>query len=155
MGAALEHDLAAPLLDRRDRADQPGRSAWLPLILVMVAGTAYGLFLVVPYYVNDLDRFALSELAYGAAPDASEIWPYANGGLLSLVWVLGVMLTVGLAPFITLGAPMWAAVIMWRDRRALPVRESSALAMSVLLGVVLIAELASPFHAAIIEWWLE
>ncbi len=125
--ASLEHDSAFTAPGVGEQADRPGRTAWLPLILVMVAGTAYGLFLVVPYYVNDLDRFPAIGTGLRGKPDASELWPYANGGLLSFIWVVGVMFTVGLAPFITLGAPMWAAVVMWRDRRALRVRESSAL----------------------------
>jgi hypothetical protein len=54
-----------------------------------------------------------------------------------------------------LGATLWAAAVMWRDRRALQVREWVALVMAVGIGAALISELASPFHGALIEWWLD
>ncbi len=61
---------------------------WLPLILVLVCGAAYGLFFVVPYYVNDLDQFPLQEVA-GGAHDPSALWPYRDGGVESAIWGYG------------------------------------------------------------------
>jgi hypothetical protein len=139
---------------RQDAARRSRPIAWLPLILVFVVGATYGLFLVLPYYVNDLDQLPLDEVASGAH-DPKDLWPYRDGGALSVIWTFGALFAFMLGPFILLAAPLWAAVLMWRDRRTLRVREWCALAMATLCGVALIAELASPFHDALVNWWLD
>ena len=139
---------------QQDTAHRSRLIPWLPLILVLVSGATYGLFLVVPYYVNDLDHFPLKEVASGAH-DPKDLWPYQDGGPLSVIWGLGALFTFMVGPFILLAAPLWAAVLIWRDRRTLRGRERCALTMAILGGVALITELALPFHGALINWWLD
>jgi hypothetical protein len=151
---SLGHDTrsSAPTRAREPRGGRP--AAWVPLNLIAVSGAAYGLFLLLPYYVNDLDRFALDEVASGAH-DATELWPYQDGGLSSVVWAYGSAFAVMVAPFLTLGSTLWAATVMWRDRRVLEARAWGALVGAVVIGTALIAYLGSPLHGALIEWWLD
>ena len=120
---------------------------------MLVCGAAYGLFFVVPYYVNDLDQFPLREVA-GGAHDPSELWPYRDGGVQSAIWDYGSFFTLILGGFIAFGAPLWAAVVMWRDRHALKVREWCSLGLAVLCGAALLTWLDS-FGASLISWWLD
>ena len=154
MSSQQAQSTAPAVQARQDAAPRSRPIAWLPLILVLVVGATYGLFLVLPYYVNDLDQFPLEEVASGAH-DPKDLWPYRGRGRLSVIWAFGALFTVMLGPFILLAAPLWAALLMWRDRRALRVREWCALAMAILCGVALITELASPFHDALVNWWLD
>ena len=154
MSSQLVQSSALTARARQDAARRSRPVVWLPLFLVLVSGATYGLFLVVPYYVNDLGQFPLEEVASGAH-DPKDLWPYQDGGALSVIWDFGSLFTVMLGPFLVLAAPLWAALLMWRDRRALRVREWCALAMAILCSLALITELASPFHDALIHWWLD
>lgn len=128
------------------------RRAWLPVILVLVCGAAYGLFFVVPYYVNDLDQFPLQEVA-GGAHDPSALWPYRDGGMQSAIWGYGALFMYVFGP-IAFGAPLWAAYVMLRDRQVLKVHERCALGLAVLCGAALLTWRVS-FGAALISWWLD
>ena len=153
--SSLGHGSAPAVLERSGPARRPpGRMAWLPLILVLVCGAAYGLFYVVPYYVNDLDQLPLSEVASGAH-DPKDLWPYQGGGVLSVIWGFGALFTFMIQPLGLLSATLWAAFVMWHERRTLRLRDWCALAMATLCGVALITELGSPFHSALIDWWLD
>ena len=154
MRPSLTHDTPPPVRMSTDEQSRWRPVAWMPLILLVVSGAAYGLFLVLPYYVNDLDRLPLEEVASGPH-DATELWPYRGGGVLSVIWSLGSVFAVMVAPLLTLGAPLWAATVMWRDRRTLHTREWVALVMAVVIGAALIAELATPFHGALVDWWFD
>ncbi len=129
-------------------------AAWLPLILALACATAYGLFFVVPYYVNDLDQLPLEEVASGAH-DPKDLWPYEAGGVLGAFWAYGALFMFMFGLFIAFGATLWAAIVLWRDRRVLRVREGCALAMALLCGVALLAGLASPFGTSLIAWFLD
>ena len=84
-------DQSAPTVRaRRDEARRSQRRAWFPLILVLLCTTAYGLFFVLPYYVNDLDQFPLEEVASGAH-DPKDLWPYEAGGVLGAIWAYGAL----------------------------------------------------------------
>jgi hypothetical protein len=80
VASPLDQSVAPTVSARRDVARRSRRLAWLPLILVLACATAYGLFFVVPYYVNDLDQFPLEDVA-GGAHDPSALWPYRDGGV--------------------------------------------------------------------------
>jgi len=154
--------VSSPLDERsapiaRVRRGAARRSWWvagLPLVLVLMTGAAYGFFFVVPYYVNDLDRFSLNEVASGAH-DPKDLWPYQDGGVRSVIWGFGGLFTFMLGPFVAYVAPLWAAFVMWRDRRVLRVREWCALVITVVCGATLLMWLDSPFGSALMGWWLD
>ncbi len=128
--------------------------AWLPLILVLGCATAYGLFFVLPYYLNDLDQLPLKEVASGAH-DPKNLWPYEAGGVLGAMWVFGALFMFMFGLCIACGATRWAAIVLRRDRRVLLVREQGALAMALLCGVALLAGLGSPFGTSLFAWFLD
>lgn len=52
-------------------------------------------------------------------------------------------------------ATLWAAIVLWSDRRVLRVRERGALAMALLCGVALLAGLGSLLGTSLIAWFLD
>lgn len=128
-------------------------AAWPPLALAVVCAAAYAIFFVMPYYVNDLDRYPLAEVA-GGMHDPKDLWP-RNGSGLAFVFTFGGLLTLALAPFGTVIAVGWAAINVALGR---PSRDGLTVAISALaaaIGIVTLVWLASPFASALFRWWLD
>ena len=122
-------------------------------MLAVVCASAYAVFFVLPYYVNDLDRFPLTEVA-GGYHDPKDLWPRNEPGL-GFVFTFGGLLTLALAPFGAVFAVGWAALNVVRGRMA---RDGLTIAMSVLaatIGIVTLVWLVSPFASALFSWWLD
>ena len=66
-------------------------SPWLALALAVTVPASYAVSMLLPYYVNDLDRFPLDEMPWGV--DAAELWPHdtAWGGAVELATVYAVL----------------------------------------------------------------
>lgn len=121
-------------------------------MLALGCATAYGLFLVLPYYLNNLDAFPLEDVAAGFH-DPKELWPL-NNTLGGVVFGFGGSLTVLFGPAVTLGALSWALVGAWRNRAAgWRICGMSFGAVVIALGTLV--WLVSPFSAALIKWWLD
>jgi hypothetical protein len=129
------------------------RRAWLPLALLLLCAAGYGWFIVVPYYVNNLDEVPLAELA-GGLHDPMELWPRTTAAG-ELVWGLGSLVTLAFGWFLTTGAAAWAAAMMWRDRHVLGSRGWVALGAAVTGAAALLAGLTSPFGEALLSWWMD
>ena len=129
-------------------------AAWPALALAVMCAAAWAIFFVLPYYVNDLDRFSLTEVASGLH-DPQDLWPYADGDLLSSTFALGAMFTLAAAPLAGAASVIWACLNLWRDR-AEPVRRDriAASLLAVAFGTAAIAWLATPLGSALITWWL-
>ena len=154
MQASLDQGSAPAPVVRRERARRARRDAWLPLTVALLCGAAYGLFFAVPYFVNDLDQVALTDLA-SEGHDPTDLWPYRGGGALAIIWAVGGRLTFAAGPFVAFGAAAWAMAVMWRDRRVLSVRGWLALGMAVTFGVAFWVGLGSPVGEALIAWYLD
>lgn len=128
------------------------RSGWPPLLLAMACAGAYAVFFALPYYVNELDRFPLEEVAMGYH-DPKDLWPHAQGGWAS--FRLAGMATFFLGPALALATLAWAVVrtrqgIMAGDlRRTAPALVAAAVALGTL------AWLFSPFGRALMSWFLD
>jgi hypothetical protein len=121
-------------------------------VLALGCATAYGVFLVLPYYVNDLDAFPLEDVA-GGYHDPKDLWPL-NNTLGGVVFGFGGVMTVLFGPAVTLGALSWALVGLGRNRAAgWRFRGVSLVAVVVALGTL--AWLVSPFGAALMTWRLD
>ena len=138
------------------RATQPPterRGARIPLVLALACAASYAVFLVLPYYLNDLDRFPLAEVA-GGMHDPKDLWPFdqgVGGGLL----MIGGYFSLIISPIVAVAAAAWAALDTWygwdeRDARR------------VVLGVLTIgvagatfAWLVSPLGQALVAWFLD
>ena len=129
------------------------RRVWLPLTLVLVCAAAYGWFIVLPYYANNLDEVPLEELA-GGLHDPKDLWPRTTSAG-ELVWGLGSLLTRAFGWAVTLGSAAWAAAMMWRDRHVLRPRGWIALCAAVIGAAALYAGLTSPFGEALLAWWMD
>lgn len=129
-------------------------AAWPALVLAVVCASAYAVFFVLPYYVNDLDRFPLTEVAAGYH-DPKDLWPRNGAGLAAFAFTFGGLLTLLLAPFGAVFAVGWAAVNVVRGRMA---RDGLTIAVSVLaatIGIITLVWLLSPFASALFSWWLD
>jgi hypothetical protein len=125
---------------------------WNQLVLALCCATAYGVFLVLPYYVNNLDAFPLEDVAAGYH-DPKDLWPL-NNTLGGIVFGVGGLMTVLFGPAVTLGALSWALVGLWRTRAAdWRFRVMPLVAVAVALGTLV--WLVSPFGAALTKWWLD
>lgn len=121
-------------------------------MLALGCATAYGVFLVLPYYVNNLDAFPLEDVAAGYH-DPKELWPI-NNTLGGVVFGFGGLVTVLFGPAVTLGALSWALVEIWRNRAAgWRIWGMSLIAAVIALGTLVL--LVSPFGAALTKWRLD
>ncbi len=137
--------MGAPPAPRRDRSGQ-----WLAVPVAAVLAVA--VFLVLPYYVNGLHRFPLDEVA-GGGYDRYGLWPYADGGVLAVVWAWGSLIAVVLGPVSAWIATMAAlAELVWP--RNIPRRVGRAL-VTLALGVAVLAWFASPMGSALLAWWID
>lgn len=128
------------------------RRGWRQLLLALGCAAAYGVFLVLPYYVNNLDSFPLEDVA-GGYHDPKDLWPL-DTALGGIVFGVGGLMAVLFGPYVTLGALSWALVGLWRDRAAdWRFRGTSLVAVVVAVGTLI--WLVLPFGAALVKWRLD
>ncbi len=132
------------------RAAKPAR----PLVLAIACAAALGIFLVLPYVVNDLARLPLAEVASGQH-DPKDLWPYIDSGAAGSAFGLGALLTLALAPVGSAIAAGWAAVNLWRERVSRSPRRIAVSMLALAFGVATIAWLASPMGSALLVWWAD
>lgn len=128
--------LAATPTTRRSRA-------WIPLVLAIGSAAAYAVFFALPFYVNDLDRYPLAEVAYGM-PDPMTQWPHADGGIVCMIFGLGSLATLGVAPFVAAFAIGRATYDLWRERAERDVTRIVTSLLAVAFGAGAFAWLGSP-----------
>ena len=128
------------------------RSGWPPLLAALTCAAAYALFFVLPYYVNDLDRFPLEEVAMGYH-DPKDLWPHAQGGWAS--FRLAGMTTFLLGPAVALATLAWAAVRTRQGIVAGDLRRTAPALLAAALAVGTIGWLFSPFGRALMAWFLD
>ncbi|RYU11181.1 hypothetical protein [Nocardioides iriomotensis] len=126
---------------------------WLALAAGVLPLIGFVVFLLVPYYVNDLDRLPLSEVASGLH-DPKDLWPRNEPGLARF-FDLGGMLTVMFGAVIAaLGvfASLHGLVAEWRTsgaaRKTLWIVGATSAAAMLGLGL-------SPVGGALYAWWLD
>jgi hypothetical protein len=110
---------------------------------------------LVPYYVNDLDRLPLDELSSGAY-DPKDLWPYAGGSsfVKSLRGPL-LLVTLPLLPVLGLGSAAAGAIILTRRRQSLHAAAGRLTVAALVLALVMIAVSLSPFGLALRAWALD
>ena len=136
----------------------PVRVGWprvvvLACVLLLVA-VLYAVGVLLPYFVNDLDRLSLAEVASGAH-DPKDLWPqnaWAGpvqvAGLVSVTF--GVLVAVASAALSVL-----ALLVVWRDGE--PARLPKTVALVLLVGASLSAlgYLLSDTGSALQTWRLD
>ena len=136
----------------------PAGVGWRPIALLAAAvlGTLamYGVGVLLPYYVNDLHRLPLAEVASGAH-DPKDLWPGgALGGFPQLAGFLSLAL-LPMAAFIGICAGATSLVFLWR--RVQPQRLPKSLAVITVMAasVAALAFLLTPTGEALAVWRLD
>jgi hypothetical protein len=128
------------------------RSGWPPLLLAMACAGAYAVFFALPYYVNELDRFPLEEVAMGYH-DPKDLWPHAQGGWAS--FRLAGMATFFLGPALALATLAWAVVRTRQGIMAGDLRRTAPALVAAAVAIGTMAWLFSPFGRALMSWFLD
>jgi hypothetical protein len=128
------------------------RGGWPPLLVALACAGSYALFLVLPYYVNDLDRFPLEEVAMGYH-DPKDLWPHAQGGWAS--FRLAGMATFLLGPALALATLAWAVVRTRQGIAAGDLRRTAPALVAAAVAIGTIGWLFSPFGRALMSWFLD
>ena len=125
---------------------------WLVLVLALTVPASYAVSMVLPYYVNDLDRFPLDEMPWGV--DYTELWPYDTDysfpvGLAGIYAVLG-------APLVAMGIVLWVGY-WWNARwRTATWSARVATTLAVVVSVSTVAWLvSSPLASTLVVWFLD
>src|SRR5918994_279645 len=84
----------APSETTRGKPLPSGRAPWIALALAVSAALSIFFSMVLPYYVNDLDRFASEDLYL--AGDPGQMWPYDTA--YSVPFVLAWIYALARAP---------------------------------------------------------
>jgi hypothetical protein len=128
------------------------RSGWPPLLLAVACAGAYAVFFALPYYVNELDRFPLEEVAMGYH-DPKDLWPHAQGGWAS--FRLAGMATFFLGPALALATLAWAVVRTRQGIMAGDLRRTAPALVAAAVAIGTIGWLFSPFGRALMSWFLD
>ena len=135
------------------RAPRRHRKNWLPTALAVCSAAAFGVFFLLPYYVNDLNQFALEEVA-GGMHDPKDLWPF-NQGAVGDVFTLGAYLTMAFSPFIAAVTAGWAGFDLWRSHELHDMRRTMLGILTVAFAAVTWVWLLSPLGTALIGWMLD
>ena len=121
-------------------------------LLVTLAMYVAGVLL--PYYVNDLHRLPLAEVASGAH-DPKDLWPRGPLGGVAQLGGFFSLAFLPLAAFGGIGVGLCALVHLWR--RPGPRRAGLALGFVgvIAASVTVLLLLGSPTGAALLEWRLD
>jgi hypothetical protein len=127
---------------------------WGALFCVVIAALSFVVFLVVPYYVNDLDQYSLAEMS-GGEHDPKDLWPATGHGPLAFLFGFGGLFTIFFAPLLLAVAGFWPLVMAITQWRALDTTDRAVRLTTVALAVAAGLWVASPFGQALISWWLD
>ena len=130
----------------------PRDRSGLLLLAPVAAAVAMAVFLVLPYYVNDLHHVPLLEVT-GGAHDPHGLWPYADGGPLAVVLSWGAFAAIVLAPFAA-GVAALAAVIDLKSTQK-PYRRVGRSLATVVLALGVLAWLVTPLGGGLVAWWFD
>ena len=141
----------APSEAQQEKWSRTGWGPWFALALAVGGVISYAVSMVLPYYVNDLDRFPLEDVPWGR--DYTEMWPYDTA--YSLPVGLAGVYAVLCAPFVAGGVVVWAGFQLWSQWRTMtrPAREITLLAAVVSIGTL--GWLFTPLASTLVTWWLD
>lgn len=136
---------------RRDPAPR-WWAPWLVLVLALTVPASYAVSMVLPYYVNDLDRFPLDEMPWGV--DYTELWPYDTAYALP-VGLAGIY-ALAAGPLVAIGTVLWVGY--WWNARWRTTTWSARVATSMAVAVsagTLAWLFTSPLASTLASWFLD
>ncbi len=131
------------------------RSTWYLSLAAVLLVLPYVLFVVVAYYVNDLDQQPLADVAIGFH-DPKDLWPTTVphvGGWLHLFGFMSAIFSPMLLMLAGIGSGVAAAVVARN-----PTRPRRFVVVYVALTLICSAGVAyflSPFGQALLGWQLD
>ena len=141
----------------QERLTQPAASWHLPgvwLAAVTGLGLLWAAGVLVPYYVNDLDRLSYDALTSGAW-DPARLWPADTGVVGRTLQVAGALVGWPLMHVVHIASALssgWLLVQEWSTSSS---RERALLVTLATLSAALTALLLSPFGIALSTWALD
>ncbi|KAB7739380.1 hypothetical protein GA707_20410 [Nostocoides sp. F2B08] len=130
-------------------------AVWLGALVMVFAVWVSGL--LVPYFVNDLHRLPLEEVA-GGMHDPKDLWPYASGSILGAVLRLALLtIALPLTPILGIGSAVFGTglLLIPSRRQRLTASARTLTAAAVVLGLTMAAVSLSPFGYALTAWALD
>lgn len=118
------------------------------LALLWVAGV------LVPYYVNDLDRLSGDELTSGAH-DPAQLWPATTGTVGQTVRSAGALVGWPLMYVVHIASALGSGHLLEQEWSGSSRGERALLATLAVLSVALTALLLSPFGLSLSAWALD
>lgn len=125
---------------------------WSPLLIAAVGMGTYALFLVVPFRAAGLHHLPLTEVT-GGGFDPKDLWPRAEGVVLPVVFGLGGLAALILAPIGALTSALLATGLLVRDWAHRSSR--LPLAAGLLAGIASLAYLSTDQATALGVWFLD
>ena len=123
-------------------------SAVALLALLWIAGV------LVPYYVNDLDRLSTDELTSGAW-DPAQLWPATTGTFGQTVQAAGAFAGWPLMYVVYIASVLGSGYLLIQEWSGSGRTERALLATLAVLSVALTALLLSPFGISLSTWALD
>ncbi len=114
----------------------------------------YGVGVLMPYYVNDLDRFPLAEVA-GGAHDPKDLWPQGPAaGLVQIAGFLSLLtpLLLGVSALASVGVLLYGLIA---ERPYITRREVLMLLSLLVACSAGLAYFFSPMGLALTSWRLD
>lgn len=124
---------------------------WAALGLAIWGALSYVLGMVLPYYANDLDRFAQEDVPWGH--DRSESWPFDTA--FSLPSELAGIYAMVCAPFVAGGVAVWAGYRLWVDRRCMTRQSRAIILLAAAVCMATWGWLLTPLSSTLLIWWLD
>ena len=123
-------------------------SAVALLALLWIAGV------LVPYYVNDLDRLSADELTDGAW-DPRQLWPATTGTVGQTVQAAGAFVGWPLMYVVHIASALGSGYVLVQEWSGSSRAERALLATLAVLSVALTGLLLSPFGISLSTWALD
>jgi hypothetical protein len=127
-----------------------GRAPWIALTLALSAALSYVVSMLLPYYVNNLDRFPLEDLE-GSALKA-ELWP-ADTAYAVPIAIAGLYAII-CAPYVAGAVGMWSGFRLWTERRTMTHLSRTITVLAAAVSIATWWWLSTPLASALINWWL-
>ena len=127
-------------------------SLWLSAVALL--GLLWIAGVLVPYYVNGLDRLPASELTSGAW-DPAQLWPADAGVIGRAVQVAGAFVGWPLMYVVHLGSTLASAYLLKQEWSTSSRGERALLVALATLSAALTGLLLSPFGIALSTWALD
>ncbi|MFC7724154.1 hypothetical protein ACFQW6_03480 [Nocardioides sp. GCM10028917] len=128
---------------------------WAPWLLLAIATSlpaSFAVSMLMPYYVNDLDRFPLDEMPWGI--DYMELWPYDTAWSFP-VGLAGIYAIVA-GPMVAIGILLWVG-FWWSARGGAATWTARVVTMlAVAITVSTITWLVtSSLASTLVSWFLD